>query len=826
MFRSMDRATAGRIRAAFHGGAAPVAMLAMTGAVWLAVVVATVASPAQPWGDRGAIAWVGVPVLLALFGAWLGRVARGGGPAPAPDRPATVGYSLRLLLNLLVLATALPLLLLLGYHMVRGARLEVDQARQLVRSLAQVTATDTAAALTEAERFARTLAEKPLVRTLDPAHCDPALQDLLKLNHHFVNVATANAAGDTVCSVLDPPGGTRPNIRAAPWFRRVLAGNAFVIGNPQKGLFTGRWVAPTGYPIRNDRGEAIGSVGTVINLAAFEPVVRTVLPADGVAAVVDGDGYLIARSERAEEFVGRRVRDTPIGRAIFDAGLREEVNVGAGGIERFYAYVPVGRSGWFAIAGVPTELIYAEARASAWRNGLIGLAVILAAAYLVLVIHRRIAGPMHSLVAAAQRVADGQLDQRAPEAGPREVAEVAVGFNRMLDAIPLIESELRRSEEQYRTLFDATPEAIRVVCDGVVVMANPACLRLFGLASEAGMRDQPVLDSVAPEYHDLVRSRIEEALSRGHLTPRAELELQRADGTRIPVETAVLPFAFRGRPAVLAIIHDLTERKAAELAMRRLNAELETRVQERTAELSRVNKALEGFAYTMAHDLRSPLRAIVGFSALLRDAHAERLDDDAQALLGRISSSAESMSGLIEGLLAIARLERITPEVSVVDLSGQAEAIVTELRAREPQRRVDVRIAPGLVALADRSLIGNVLDNLIGNAWKFTAATPAARIEFGARADGAATVYFVRDNGAGFDPRHVNQLFQTFHRLHPVAQFPGTGIGLASVRRIVEHHGGRVWAEGEIGLGATFFFTLEAVVVPEAPGVEVRDAQR
>jgi light-regulated signal transduction histidine kinase (bacteriophytochrome) len=229
---------------------------------------------------------------------------------------------------------------------------------------------------------------------------------------------------------------------------------------------------------------------------------------------------------------------------------------------------------------------------------------------------------------------------------------------------------------------------------------------------------------------------------------------------------------------------------------------------EANARLEAANRELEAFSYSVSHDLRAPLRAIAGFAQLLQRELAGQLDARSRDHLERVLAAADRMNGLIDALLELSHVSRGPFVRTPVDLSALAAAVVDDLRQREMDRTVDVSIAPGLAADADPRLARLLLDNLIGNAWKFTSHTPAPRIEVGAVAHDGATAFFVRDNGAGFDPALADRMFAPFQRMHSVAEFPGTGIGLATVKRIVERHGGTVWAQSAVGRGATFYFTL------------------
>ena len=250
------------------------------------------------------------------------------------------------------------------------------------------------------------------------------------------------------------------------------------------------------------------------------------------------------------------------------------------------------------------------------------------------------------------------------------------------------------------------------------------------------------------------------------------------------------------------------ERRRREDEVRTLNLELEHRVAQRTAQLSASNKELEAFAYSVSHDLRAPLRAIEGFSQALVAEYRHQLDDEARDYLDRSSAAARRMSHLIDDLLALSRISRQTMTTKLIDLSGIARSVVAELREREPARNVAFDLAEGLAAEGDPGLVRILLTNLIDNAWKFTAKVENARIGLCSTERNGTPVYCVEDNGAGFDMRYATKLFSPFHRLHKADQFPGLGIGLATVQRIVARHGGEVWAEAAVNQGATFYFTL------------------
>jgi len=264
-------------------------------------------------------------------------------------------------------------------------------------------------------------------------------------------------------------------------------------------------------------------------------------------------------------------------------------------------------------------------------------------------------------------------------------------------------------------------------------------------------------------------------------------------------EVSELVKSFRGLTA---------RRKKAEEDLSSLNARLEQLVNERTSQLQATNRELDAFAYSVSHDLRAPLRGVEGFSVALLEDYDDRLDETGRDYLNRIRQGCIRMGRLIDDLLKLSRITRSELEPGSVNLGEMAAEVVDELRRHEPERRVTVRIGEGLVSVADPTLIRTVLENLLGNAWKFTARSPDATIEFGVLRGEGDPVFFVRDNGAGFNMEYENRLFGAFQRLHRADEFEGTGIGLASAQRVMLLHGGRIWAVGEEGKGAVFYFTF------------------
>ncbi|MDI1271214.1 MAG: CHASE domain-containing protein [Polaromonas sp.] len=365
---------------------------------------------------------------------------------------------------------------------------------------------------------------------------------------------------------------------------------------------------------------------------------------------------------------------------------------------------------------------------------------------------------------------------------------------------------LRNSEEHFRQLFETSLECIlQTRPDGQVLNANAAACELFGM-SEEELRERGrggLVDPGDTRLQALLDERQREGKTRG------ELRMLRGDGTAFECELSSSIFLdSNNTPCANIVLRDITVRKRSEARIALVNAELEQRVGRRTAQLEASNRDLQEFAHSVAHDLRQPFIAIGGFSGLLE---RRVTDDRARHYINRIKAGVRQAGELTEALLALANLSRVQLRVQAVDLSAVAHSVMDSLQLEEPARARRIRIQEGLVVQADAMLLRLVMQELLGNAWKFTSRQTHTEISFGlqsAPAAGVEAVYVVSDNGEGFDMAHVDKLFRSFQRLHAPQEFPGAGVGLANIQRIITRHGGQIWAESARGEGARFFFTL------------------
>ena len=370
-----------------------------------------------------------------------------------------------------------------------------------------------------------------------------------------------------------------------------------------------------------------------------------------------------------------------------------------------------------------------------------------------------------------------------------------------------VEARVRDSERRYRSLIDGAPDAIVIVDEkGRIQMINAEAERSFGYKRNEliGLPLETLLPERFRRRH--VENRRQYAANPVVRPMGMDMELlaRRKDGSEYPVEISLSPLQQDNDLLVTAIIRDVSVRKDRDAHIRELNQHLE----QRSRELEAINGELESFSYSVSHDLRTPLRAMDGFSRTILEDYSDKLDDRGRDRLERIRAATQRMARLIDDLLTLSRISRAEIRHETVSITRMANQVLAELHEADPSREVDVKVQPDLEANGDARLLSVVISNLLSNAWKFTSRTERARIEICGEEKDDEFVYSVRDNGAGFDMSYANKLFGAFQRLHDAAEFPGTGIGLATVQRVIHKHGGRIWAESAVNAGAAFYFTL------------------
>ena len=737
--------------------------------------------------------------------------------------------SLQVRLSLLVVLTVIPALALDVYTAWEQRRMEKTQAQEIALRLARFIAAEQKQIVESTRQLLFTLAQLPEVRQTERGKCHAIFAGLLKQFPMYANLGIIAPDGNVRCNAMEVY--TRANTFDRAYFQQTLKTRDFSAGEYQIGRITGRPALNFGYPILSQTGSVQAVVFAVLDLGWLNQLpAHMQLPPDTSLTLLDRNGVVLIRYPE-KRLVGQHLKEISLAKIILSQrreGTMEALDFDD--VPRLIAFAPMAgttlKQSAIIVVGIPQKVAYAPVNKLFLQNlsGL-GLAAVIALILAWLFAQFSILRPVNTLVDTTKWLAAGDLSSRTKLShGAGELNQLARAFDEMAVSLEKrqaqaehAEKALLASETRLKAIIDSALDAIVTMDEnGLITGWNVRAEAVFGWSAAEVIGHSMSTTIIPPQHRQAHKQGLARFLSAGEgpiLNQRLEITALHRNGDEFPVELAVTPIRLSSSWLFSAFIRDITQRRRAEAEIRKLNAELEERVKQRTAQLEAANKELETFSYSVSHDLRAPLRGIDGFSQALLEDCGDKLDDNGKKHLDRIRNASQHMGELVDDLLKLSRLTRSDVWYELVDLSRLAEMIATELRNAEPDRQAEFIIQKELKASGDRRLLQVVLENLVNNAWKFTSQIPHARIEFGALKQAPnEVVYFLRDNGAGFDMVYVHKLFAAFQRLHGVADFPGNGIGLATVQRIVQRHGGRVWAEAMVGQGATFYFTLSAIL--------------
>lgn len=572
---------------------------------------------------------------------------------------------------------------------------------------------------------------------------------------------------------------------------------------------------PTVYislPLQNSKGIVVGELSL---FGLQESLIHSQINPSGIFYIVDQDGYLLTNPQYnlVQEHID--IRNS----GIFQKAQKDQkvqINLINGKIVLDVVIKNENTKYWAVVEGSIFSIFGPYIFPS-----VIGLIVTIA--LLIFLIKKeekdfsdKIVTPLVDLKNAAQLLSAGDYSTSLIISSKldtfEEVQSLNKCFNQMRKSIEFREIALAEEKKLLRTLIDNLPDSIYTKdLEGRKTLANPTDVMFCGKLTEADVLGKKDYEIYPPEIAQQFFEADQKVIESGQQIIGLEEQLIGQNGEPIWLITSKIPLiGVDGKIiGLVGVGHDITARKKAEIEIMKLNSELEIRVMKRTEALEEANKELESFSYSVSHDLRAPLRAIDGYSSILLSSYSELLDEKGKQYFNQIRYASQKMGDLIEDLLKLSRISRTQLSIERVDLINLAKKIFDELYVVDRHRKIDIIMPEKIIINADRKLIEIALNNLIRNAWKFTNKCDHGKIEIGSYLEGNITVVFIKDNGAGFNMAFSDKLFGAFQRLHDTSEYEGTGIGLAIVKRIISHHGGRIWAEGKVNEGAIFSFTVE-----------------
>lgn len=651
----------------------------------------------------------------------------------------------------------------------------------------------------------------------------------LKAEHAVYLNLFANRPDGTVFASATP---LPPGVDSAEtaWFRSAAASDGFVVGEYRKGKITGQDVLILAHAVRDENGALLAVIGASLPLAWFDQV-RHERSRGGTVTLLADDGSLLGHfgtPDGPRHAMPKHVGPQPVA----EPGTRW---IETGDHAWVYAYAPLirtarGRHVLMAF-GVPAGPALAAADAVFAADFLKWISIVaftLAGAWLGSRLF--IEKPLRRLLQVTRRLAAGELSARsAITRAPAELRELSSHFDTMAAALQRREAELARvatDNDRRRREAEARSAAYQRELHAVMQRMQDVVFRLDGtgrlvwatpsLEQQSGYELSEVLGldvcRCMADPGDKARM-LADLDANGGVLRDWEFRMRHKDGSHryVSMNALRIDSPEHGPDCVEGVARDITEQVRAREELLGFNRRLEERVKERTVALERINSELEAFTYSVSHDLRAPLRGIEGFSRLMVMRYRAHLPEPGRDYLDRVQQASRRMAQLIDDLLSLSRINQYELKLFPVDLSAMAREILAELYGRDPERNVEIRIRGGITCYCDRRLSRLALENLLANAWKYTGTRCPARIEVDVEYDAEGRpVVVVRDNGVGFDMRYADKLFTPFQRLHAADEFDGNGIGLATVMRVAQRHGGAVWADSTPDHGATFYIRLDA----------------
>lgn len=600
------------------------------------------------------------------------------------------------------------------------------------------------------------------------------------------------------------------DMSSTPYFRNFQ--NETNISRPFISPKTGNPTIYISMPASDASGILVGELSL---LGLQETLIRSKIIPSGIYFITDADGYLLANPQYSlvQEHVD--IRKTGILEKAIN-GTNVQVNKSDG---RFVLDIVIQNenTGYWTIVEESIISIFGPLIIPS----LIGLVVTIGLLVLIMINERKdfsnqVVSPLVALKNDAQRLSEGNyvlISESSQQIDTfEEVSSLQSCYYKMKQAIESREIALAQEMNLLRTLIDNLPDSIYTKdINGRKTLANPADVLFCGKTNESEVLGKTDAELFPKEIAEKFQFNDQVVINTGKSVIGFEEQLVGISNAPIWLTTSKIPLrdSEGNITGLVGIGHDITERKKAEMEIMKLNSELELRVKNRTAALEEANQELESFSYSVSHDLRGPLRAIDGYSSVLLSNCSTILDEQSIQYFQQIRLASQKMGNLIEDLLKLSRISRVLISTSMFDLVVMAKEVIDQLKVLEPTRVFEFVHPAKMEIEADHDLMLIAVDNLIRNAWKFTSKLECSRIELGSLIVGDKKVIFIKDNGAGFEMKYADKLFGAFQRLHDNSEYEGTGIGLAIVKRIISHHGGKIWAEGKVNQGATFYFTLE-----------------